>query len=165
MTQRKYLLFFLLILAVLLVLSGCAKKENIPATAVPTEPLPTREAATIEVVDQSPVCTNDFEYLDDVNYPDGTVVAPGTVFTKEWEVRNTGNCEWTDAYKLRFISGDEMGANDTISVSKAAVGAKTHLSVELKAPDKPGTYRSEWKLFGADNRSFGQRVYVEIVVQ
>ena len=33
-----------------------------------------------------------FDFLGDVNYPPGTIVKPGTKFSKTWTVKNTGTC-------------------------------------------------------------------------
>jgi hypothetical protein len=52
--------------------------------------------------------------LDDVNYQDGTEVEAGSVFLKEWEVQNNGSCDWNEKYRLRFVSGDQMGAPDSV---------------------------------------------------
>ena len=160
--------FIIFVIVALLTLSvvGCSKQqETAVPTAVSTAPLPTRDVATLEVVDDSPKCVNSFVYIDDANYVDGTVVTPGESFLKEWEVQNTGSCDWTQDYKLRFVGGNLMGLNDTLDVPSVPVGGKGKISVEMTAPTEPGSYRSEWMIFGSDNRFFGELLYVEIVVQ
>ncbi len=144
--------------------TSCTEKVIETPTAIPTAMLPTRIAATLEPTEVKTNCINSFYYLDDVNYQDGTVVEAGSVFLKEWEVQNNGSCDWNEKYRLRFVSGNQMGAPDSVPIPSVIVGSKGKLSVELQAPREPGTYRSVWKAFGSDNRSFGETVYVEIVV-
>ncbi len=164
MRMKKALWFFMVLAGGIFLISCSAKMVTETPTVIPTAMLPTRNAATVEPEEIVTNCINSFLYLDDVNYPDGTVVEAGSVFMKEWEVQNNGSCDWNEGYRLRFVSGEQMSAPDFVSIPSVTVGSKGKLSVELKAPEKPGTYRSTWKAFGSDNRSFGETVYVEIVV-
>ena len=38
-------------------------------------------------------------YTNVETIPDGTLMAPGQVFVKKWEVQNTGTCTWTATYR------------------------------------------------------------------
>ena len=58
-----------------------------------------------------------------------------------------------------------MGAPDFVEIPHIPIGSKGKISVELTAPEEPGEYKSEWKLFGADNRFFGESLVARIVVQ
>ena len=161
--RRTFIL--LSIAAVLSVLfSACQKKEPEP---VPTEVIyqPTRSAATIPAPTKEAVCTNVMGYVEDVTYNDGTVIAPGAKFLKEWEVINYSDCNWEEGYHLFFVSGNQMGAPDFVDIPHIPIGAKGKISVELTAPDEPGEYRSEWKLFGSDNRFFGESLVANIIVE
>lgn len=160
-TVFRFLLFFFL----LLVLPACTAKVTETPTPVPTAPLPTRIVATLEPKPTEAGCLDSFYFLGDVNYPDGTVVEAGTAFLKAWEVQNAGTCDWNEKYRLRFVSGVQMSAPDYVSIPSVSAGNKGKFSVEFKAPKEPGTYRSTWKAFGSNNRSFGEVLYVEIVVQ
>lgn len=160
--RRHFIVLFVIIISALL--SGCGKQTE--PTAEPTQEIyqPTRSVATVPVPTKSAACSNVMSYLGDVNYTDGAVLAPGEKFTKEWEVINYSTCSWDDRYHLFFISGNQMGAPDFVSIPQIPVGSKGKLSVELTAPMEPGEYRSEWKLFGADNRFFGESLIADIVV-
>lgn len=158
---------FLLLVSVLLavVLAGCSQQtENAEPTVAVYQP--TRSVATVPVPTRvSSTCNNVMGYLEDTSYTDGTVVAPGTTFLKEWEVINYSDCNWDEKYHLYFISGNQMGAPDSIEIPHIPIGSRGKISIELTAPDEPGEYRSEWKLFGADNRFFGESLIVNIVVE
>lgn len=159
--KRCFLLFSSLLL---FVFSGCANNPTAIPAPVYTAPLPTRIVATKVIIQNEPDCIDNFYYVDDVNYPDGTYVEPGQKFLKEWEVINNGSCNWIDGYLLRFVSGEQMGAPESVPIPHVEVGKKGKFSVEFTAPKEPGTYRSIWKPFNDRNRSFGETVYLEIVV-
>ncbi|HEX7973189.1 MAG TPA: NBR1-Ig-like domain-containing protein [Anaerolineales bacterium] len=95
--------------------------------------------------------------LQDVTYPDNTQVDPGAVFTKTWQLQNTGSCSWSSAYSIVFTGGDAMGAPASAPLSSGAVapGEKVNVSLVLKAPGSSGTYRGEFKLRNASNIVFG----------
>ncbi|MBQ6518981.1 MAG: hypothetical protein IJI14_09685 [Anaerolineaceae bacterium] len=161
--KKYFIVLFMILLA--LITAGCGKQAE--PTAEPTQEIyqPTRSVATVPAPTKAASCTNYMSYLGDVNYTDGTVVAPGAKFTKEWEVINYSDCNWDDKYHLFFISGNQMGAPDFVEIPHIPIGSKGKISVELTAPTEPGEYRSEWKLFGADNRFFGESLIANIVVE
>lgn len=163
MTRKSFLILILLIVVVFL-LTSCGKKTE---QVEPTQEIfqPTRSVATVVAPTRAPSCNNVMTYLGDANYADGTVMSPGQKFTKEWEVINYSDCNWDSKYHLFFISGNQMGAPDFVEIPHIPIGSKGKISVELTAPDEPGEYRSEWKLFGADNRFFGESLVAKIVVQ
>ena len=111
------------------------------------------------------------EFVADVTVPDGTVFEPGTAFTKTWRLRNTGSCTWTSDFAVVFDSGDRMDAPDATPIGQTvAPGQMVDVSVDLVAPDTPGTYRANFKLRSTDGRVFGlgdrgAPFYVEIQVQ
>lgn len=105
----------------------------------------------------TPIPCDRVKLLQDVTYPDNTQVDPGTVFTKTWQLQNTGSCAWSSAYSIVFTGGDSMGAPASAAVSSGSVapGDKVNVSLTLKAPDSSGTYRGEFKLRNASNIVFG----------
>lgn len=161
--KKYFIVLFIIIFA--LIMTACGKQTE--PTAEPTQEIyqPTRSVATVPVPTKGATCSNQMGYLGDANYTDGTVIAPGSKFIKEWEVINYSDCNWDDRYHLFFISGNQMGAPDFVEIPQIPVGSKGKISVELTAPTEPGEYRSEWKLFGADNRFFGESLIANIVVE
>jgi len=106
----------------------------------------------------------DAKYVRDVTIPDGTVMAPGQAFVKSWEIENTGDVPWPQGTELRQVDGTSMGPLESVSLNSRAAGERTVISVDLVAPDEPGSYRSYWQLCVGD-ACFGPRFYVEIRVQ
>ncbi|MFN8398527.1 MAG: NBR1-Ig-like domain-containing protein [Anaerolineales bacterium] len=108
-------------------------------------------------------CDNS-SYLSDVTIPDGTVLAPGATFTKTWSLQNTGSCEWTTSYSIVFYSGNAMSGTTTALTEAVSVSSSGKVSVELTAPSTAGSYTGYWRLQNASGTSFGEPVYVQIVV-
>lgn len=104
-------------------------------------------------------------YVDDVSVPDGTVFAPGEVFTKTWKLKNTGTCTWNKFYAITFSGGDDMfGATTTLRRAIPPNGTG-NVSLELTAPGTEGTYTSYWVMTNGSGAPFGNVFYVQIVVK
>ncbi len=126
-------------------------------TPTPTEtglpPTPTNTptiTGTVEPCDRA-------SYVSDVTIPDGTDMAPGDDFTKTWRLKNTGSCTWTSGYSLIFDHGDSMGgpASKQLTAGTVAPGQNVDVSVDLTAPNTPGTYKGYWKLRNPSGVVFG----------
>ncbi|MCL4868960.1 MAG: hypothetical protein KJ063_08335 [Anaerolineae bacterium] len=124
-------------------------------------------ASTVETA-----CSNRVTFVADVTIPDNTVLAPGQEFVKTWRLRNSGDCTWTTAYALEFVEGDAMGFTGSQFLATAiGPGQEVELSVTLKAPAAPGSYRSDWQLSNERGVFFGLGAnanvsfYVQIVVR
>jgi hypothetical protein len=96
--------------------------------------------------------------------PDGTIVAPGEVIDKQWQVENSGTCNWNERYRLRRISGPALGAPDEQALYPARGGTQAVIRIQLVAPPDPGTYRSAWQAYNPQGEPFGDPIYVEILV-
>jgi hypothetical protein len=96
------------------------------------------------------------QFVADVTVPDGTVLAPGTVFNKTWRIKNVGTCTWSTAYSAVFDSGERMGAATAVNLpNTVAPGQTVDITVQMTAPASSGTYRGYWKLRNASNVLFG----------
>ena len=92
----------------------------------------------------------------DVTIADDTEMLPGESFTKIWRLQNTGSCTWTEAYAARLFSGSRMGAPESVSLDgNVSPGESVEISVDMVAPQKPGTYQGNWKLQNAAGQLFG----------
>jgi hypothetical protein len=92
----------------------------------------------------------------DVTIPDDTVMAPGQTFSKTWRLRNAGTCTWTTGYSIVWFSGEQLEAPTSVALtSNVAPGQTVDVTVDMVAPQSPGTYQSNWKLRNASNVLFG----------
>jgi hypothetical protein len=101
-----------------------------------------------KIVVQETGCTFAAYYLGDVTYSDGSPVAPGQPFRKTWRVRNDGTCAWgpnTPVPYLTNVNGQPLGAPTTIGLQTVPPGSTVELSIDMVAPNRAGTYLSEWK--------------------
>ncbi len=157
-------------------------------TAVPTEtPLPTltftpEPTATLAPPTDTPqpTATEKAEAIEgcdvailiaDVTVPDGMEIDPDTKFTKTWKLFNDGTCTWNNFYRLYYVSGARMSGplSQQLTPIEVPPGASIDISVVLRAPKEPGTYRGYWGLKNTNGVEFGigpagKPFYVEIVV-
>ena len=158
-------------------LTALAQVTNTPVPTVTTRPTdtpvpspsPTQTAAVASATTQAtlaPVvsyCDNS-AYVSDVTIPDGQIIYPGESFTKTWLIENTGTCTWSKSYVIAFVSGNAMSGETTAITASTGPGEQLKVSIEMVAPTTAGTYIGYWKLQSELGASFGQAVYVQIVV-
>ncbi|MGC8857124.1 MAG: NBR1-Ig-like domain-containing protein [Anaerolineae bacterium] len=169
------------LMAVSLALSACAPQVT-PTLYLPPSPLPlppTASPAPVFSPTPSPLpsltpsetpsplptpCTNDLKFLEDLTFPDGSLVAPGSSIDKQWLVLNSGSCNWDSRYRLKFLRGDPLSAPSEQALYPARAGSQAVLRILFTAPLVPGTYGSEWQAVDPQGQWFGESVYLQIVV-
>jgi len=110
-------------------------------------------------------------FIEDVNYPDGSILEPGQIFLKTWRIQNVGTCTWNPDYDLVFFGGDAMSGPgfQPLTDVHVAPGETKDISVWLTAPETPGTYRGNWKFRDPNGEIFGlttgNSIWIEIKVQ
>ena len=110
-------------------------------------------------------------FVTDVTIPDGTELAPDTIFTKTWMIKNTGNTTWGTDYKLVMKDGEKMTSVNEIPLNKKVVpGNAITIDVIMTAPKQPGTYITNWMLKTEMGDTFGvgsdgqQPIWVKITI-
>ena len=109
-------------------------------------------------------CTDQLQWLYDVSIPDGSQVAPGSILEKQWQVKNTGTCNWNESYTLHLTAGIDMGAASPQMLVPARGGSEAVIEIQFTAPAGQGRYRSAWQAYNPAGQPFGDPVYIEIVV-
>lgn len=140
-----------------------------PVATAPALPAPTSSPTPVESEEAAgpsttPVCEDNLKFLADLTVPDGTIAARGALIDKRWQVENNGSCNWDAFYRLKIISGTEMGVQAEQALYPARSGASAVIRMLLLAPSMPGTYRSAWQAVGPAGDAFGDIIYVEIKV-
>ncbi len=165
----------LILVVVALALSGCntlrpsrpvqtgtQSSAFIAPTLAPTlTPSPTVDRTTPT---QIPDCSNVLSYLEDLSIPDGTHFEAGSKIEKQWQVKNSGTCNWTEAYTLQLVDGEAMGAQESQDLVQAKAGAEAVVEINFIAPTTPGEHKSSWQAFDPDGKPFGDKVFIQIVV-
>lgn len=109
----------------------------------------------VEYASAASLC-NAAAFVADVTVPDGTTFNPGAFFVKTWRLKNTGTCTWSKYYGLVFTSGSQLGAPTSVSMPvSVAPGQMVDITVNMKAPTAPGSYRGYWMLKNASGVKFG----------
>lgn len=135
------------------------------ASATPTLPTATPTATGTATAEPTPTPTlpvYDASYVADVTVPDGTIIEPGTPFTKTWRLRNTGNAPWDETTSLTLAVGEAMGAPEAVPVPATAPGETADVSVPMVAPAAVGEHSAAWRLCRAEG-CFGGAVTLQIV--
>jgi hypothetical protein len=109
-------------------------------------------------------CENHLVFLLDVTVPDGTHFAQGETIEKSWEIRNEGTCPWVRGYFVQLEDGPGLGAIERQPLPEAQPGEAVVLTIQFKAPNVPGNYRSSWRAHDFGEQPFGVLFYVDIVV-
>ena len=92
----------------------------------------------------------------DITIPDDSLIQPGQSYIKTWKLLNIGTCTWTTYYSASFFYGDRMGAPETVPLQGTVLPAESvEISVEMIAPQAPGTYQGNWKLSSPNGGLFG----------
>ena len=121
--------------------------QNTPVVASPTNtPIPTFTTIPMDKA----------AFVKDVTYPDNTVIASGTEFTKTWRLRNEGQTTWSADYELIFSSGNAMDGKAASKIGFVIKPGETiDLSIDLKSPTNSGEYKGEWMLRTPGGKIFG----------
>jgi len=109
-------------------------------------------------------CTNDLTFLDDISIPDGTNVEPGATLDKQWDVKNSGTCDWDETYSVRLIEGSDLGATNPQAITPLRADVEGVIRIVFTAPLEPGNYISKWQAYGPNGEAFGQFFSIEINV-
>jgi len=120
---------------------------TVPVTVTPGTPTSTPV---------TPASCNRAQFITDVTIPDGTVINPGSVFSKTWRLKNVGTCTWTTSYMLLFDTGAIMGGPASVNLPNTVLPGQTvDLTINLTAPTTGGSYRGYWKFKDANGIPFG----------
>lgn len=130
------------------------------ATLIPT--LTTSPQATYTntpipgTVTRTPIPCNAVSFVKDVTTPDGTQLLAGSAFVKTWRLKNVGSCTWNSAYKVVFLSGEQMSGPASFSLTPGVVAPNQviDVSVNLVVPPSVGVKQGFWGLQGSDGVIF-----------
>jgi len=105
---------------------------------------------------QTPLPCNKPLFVEET-IPDDTEFLPGATFTKTWTFKNVGTCTWNTNYKMRFQTGDQLGAPAEVAMpSSVAPDQLVTISVDMVAPETAGTYESYWSMVSDTDEYMGQ---------
>lgn len=125
---------------------------EMPTNTPTNTPMPT-PTNTEEIED---VACLQADFVEDVTIEDRSVLDESEPFTKIWRLENIGECTWTTDYQVVFDSGYKMGAPYAMHLPKTVEPGETvDISLDMAAPDSPGTYTGYWMLKSDKGEYFG----------
>jgi len=139
--------------------TGRTGTVTVPAIFIKTPTVTlTPRPSPVYTTNPGPGC-NRAEFIRDVTIPDGSTILPNSVFTKTWELRNTGTCAWNNTYAIVFANrGNALsGAATTMLMQDGEVkpGETVFASINLRAPGEIGEFESYWNLRAGNGGVFG----------
>ncbi len=124
-----------------------------------TPPAETAATPTITAGAAVQFCTASASLVGET-YPDGTIIQPGTTFTKTWSIQNSGTCTWDASWQLIFHGGALM---DGVAVynfpQPAQPGDTVEVPIILRSPAQGGQHTGEWMLKSPWGETFGVGQY------
>lgn len=161
-----------------LLLVGCSPLATQPAFVPRGSSTPFRPAAPIQATSTlaqrtaesskpaaTPACLDNLTWVSDVTIPDGTEVTADSTLDKRWEVKNSGNCNWDEHYRLRLTAGPGLNAPQEQALYPARSGSNAVLRIVFQAPKDAGKYRSAWQAYNPDGQPFGDPIFIDIQVK
>ncbi|MCD6576977.1 MAG: hypothetical protein J7K66_03070 [Anaerolineaceae bacterium] len=135
-----------------------------PIGATPT--IPANASAPVFVL--PPDSPDAALFIEDVTYPDGSILQPGERFTKTWKVENTGTTTWNTGYFYRYLDGKPIMCNEDdmfiFITNPVKPNNQVTLSVRMTAPNTLGSYENYFIMANDKGQIFGDTLYVKIVV-
>lgn len=119
----------------------------------------------ISDLSQQPDCTDNLLYIADKTIPDGTLVSPGIILDKQWEVENQGDCNWNSNYRLKLIAGQQLSAPPEQALYPARSGSRAIIRILFTAPQEAGNYRSAWQAYSPSGEPFGDPIFIDFIVE
>lgn len=111
-----------------------------------------------------PVPSHDARYVADITIPDGTPVFERQSLTKTWQVSDPGPLAWPVGTRLQLISRSSFGAWRTAPLAPATPGQTARVTVQIRAPDAPGSYSAVWRLTDPTGQTFGDDLSMRVRV-
>jgi hypothetical protein len=116
----------------------------------------------------SPPCAPNSVFVGEDKITDRTHMAPNEQFTKSWTLRNPGAqglCTWTTEYNAVWIGGPLLANKPAYFLTQNIIpGQEAIIRITMKAPAKPGEYKSIWILRTSTGIRFGDSFWVDIIV-
>jgi len=120
---------------------------------------------------ESTACDNAL-FVEDINYPDYSEIAPGASFVKTWRFKNLGPCTWTEDYRIVFSYVSDTGKDGIFDPpppahfpDSTAPGEFLDVSIGLEAPTDADGYIVVFRLQNDKGFFFGPEFWVIFVVK
>jgi hypothetical protein len=131
-------------------------------------PMPGAEALAEGEGPPSEGCIDSMAFVEELS-EGGSELSPGETFARVFRVRNTGTCDWGEGYVFDYGGGNveaaRMAGEPTPITEVVPAGDVYELELNLTAPEESGDYQAFWYMLDPRGVSFGERLYVSVVVK
>lgn len=104
-------------------------------------------------------------FIADSSLPDRSLVTPGLVLKKTWNIENSGETAWPAGVKLYCVRGTLPVVSDMESkIECCQPGQVTQVTAIVRVPMEEGRYTTYFRLGGPDGRLFGTRLWCDLIV-
>lgn len=87
---------------------------------------------------------------------DGTVIDGGSKFKVIFSIVNNGTTTWSTSYYIQHVDGPKLSAETKVNMpSSIPPGMSAQFELEFTAPTTPGTVKSNWAVYNANNVAIG----------
>ncbi len=136
----------------------------VPTATATSTGRPTATAGGTPTTSATPSCLG-LHFVRDVTIPDNTQMTPAQVFTKTWQVENSGTCPWKPGFQVVLIGGVAMGGSPFNVAQTVGPGGMIQISIKMAAPTNvKGVAQGTWQMADDNGERFGDYVSVVIVV-
>lgn len=143
------------------------------STQVPTLAQPTVDMTSVYGITQSPVPQTTPQTTPQSTTPtastvveradwarsapqDGTLIDGGTKFKVQFTIINNGKSTWNTNYYVQHVDGPKMGTTTKLNMpADIPPGLSASFEIEFTAPTTPGTVKSNWAVYNANNVAIG----------
>lgn len=113
------------------------------------------------------------QFVEDLSFPDGTLVSPRARFEKRWLLRNAGTVRWRGRMLERIGSTAGPGLLSSphrVPIADTRPGETAEVAVSLQAPEHEGTTIAYWQMVDADGHEcfpdrYADGMYCVVVVR
>jgi hypothetical protein len=106
------------------------------------------------------------QFVDDVDYPDGTMCVGGSEVKKTWSMRNSGTVPWPAGTVLKYTHGS-LAKPLATHVPLAKVGQTVDVTATVRLPTFPGRYNAYFTLERPTKKgmkTFGPNIWTDLSV-
>lgn len=134
-------------------------------SAITSTPEASPTPASTTTIDPSTTpCTYRTAFIADVTIPDDTTILPGASFSKTWRIRNNGSCPLPEGTNWSYANGERMNGPISQPLAPLAAGETADITIQLIAPQNPGTHTGYWQVVLPNGVTLATRYYVRIIV-
>lgn len=145
-------------------LTGTAQAVPTSTVTETSEAIPTVGTPPTTGPSPTPSCYR-LKYVQDVTIPDATIMTPAQVFTKTWQVQNSGTCALRPGFQLVLVGGLAMGGSPFVLSSAVNPGVKFDIAIKMVAPTtQTGLIQGTWRMIDDNSNQFGDALTVVIVI-